>query len=269
MKIMYQNEILNTDDLEKLGYGDEGVVYKYLDKALKVYWHTPRKRVLSYDFLGDLMTIKTQRIILPTDYIYKLEDDDCGYYNGYSIKLIDHKIPLTNIELTLDKLNYEEEKIIKDLEILEKNNLEIIDLASKGNFIYNNEFYFVDPGSYHYSKEQNLGISNLNEVNNALNTNLFLMNNKKSDLKNELSEILQINKNLITDDILSLCMQIYKNTTSTIQFTKKNYFTFLKEVISYYQSIKNYKLQLIRQALNQNIEENYLEAQDQLKRILS
>ena len=62
-----QGLFYNNIPLEYIDKGEEGSVYRYQDKAIKIYHDYPRKTTASLELLKVLKTINTQRILMPID----------------------------------------------------------------------------------------------------------------------------------------------------------------------------------------------------------
>lgn len=256
MKILVDNQEVETNDLKIIGDGNEGVVYKYHNSALKVYKESNNKfekilnpkvkRIIDYDDIQKFLELKTSRILLPRKIIYKLEDG-CGYYGGYSTNLINNIISPSNMWETLpDYLKKEEEVILKDLELLNENNIAIYDFDSSGNFLYNGKMYFIDAGSLQTSSFP-VSKDNQEQMNIALHTHLFLLSNSLENITLELNKMLK-RKDITDLRIITFVKKVYNDIYETLKKDYSNYFEFLKDILYFYRYIENYKLEILKEA---------------------
>lgn len=127
----------------KIGFGNEGVVYKFGDYALKLYYDNPKKDILDTDTINYLSTIETDRILLPIDGIYSEEGNLLGYlteyHNAHRLKSIKNM----DISTFIDEV----EKIENDALYLEERRVDIDDLYRE-NIVFDGSINLVDPGSY-------------------------------------------------------------------------------------------------------------------------
>ena len=74
-----QGLFYNNIPLEYIDKGEEGSVYRYQDKAIKIYHDYPRKTTASLDLLKVLKTIDTKRILMPIDILMESSNKAKGY----------------------------------------------------------------------------------------------------------------------------------------------------------------------------------------------
>lgn len=135
-----------NDKLQYINAGEEGCVYRYGDKAIKIYHSIPRKRVIDEKMVEYLSDIETKRVLLPEDVLYG-EDGICGYYmsfiEGDSKEVYSYE---------KDKLIEEFSYIYSDFDQLGKKSVAIDDLRGS-NYISNYDtFHLVDVGDYYICK---------------------------------------------------------------------------------------------------------------------
>lgn len=136
----------NEEKLQYIDEGQESIVYKYRDKALKLYRKQPRKRVLSEEMIYKLKEIPTKRIIMPEGCLYE-KNQIKGLYMPY---ISGNRKEV--YELEKEKLIDEFKYIYDDLSLLGKESIVIDDLRIS-NFLCNKEaFYLIDTGDYYISR---------------------------------------------------------------------------------------------------------------------
>lgn len=143
--------------LECISSGEEGSVYRFFDKAIKVYHLSPRKRVLSLDMIEYLKKISAQRIVLPEG---ALHDYDSFALAGYVTPYIDGDSEAIWSYLK-DKLLEEFLYLYDDFSELGKKQVVISDLRASNYISNQNCFYFIDPGDYYLSSQ----IEDTTEIN--------------------------------------------------------------------------------------------------------
>lgn len=134
-------------------YVDEGLeakIYRYGDKALKLYGEECVKRRLDEDTVNKLIGIPTKRILLPEEII---SSSGSKVFLGYTTPFIDNsskkKIPNMKMEHFLDEVAVIED----DIELLSNNGVGLYDFTM-GNLLYNGNIYFCDPGSFAFEEEK-------------------------------------------------------------------------------------------------------------------
>lgn len=81
---------IEQDDLEKIGAGHDGIVYKYGDIAIKILKYDVNfrktKNLMTFEKVNYLIeTLELNRIVMPIDVIL----DEDGVYSGYVMNFID------------------------------------------------------------------------------------------------------------------------------------------------------------------------------------
>ncbi len=204
--------------------GTEFIVYKYYDKALKIYKPNYNLSHLSKEELIILKNIHSKRILLPT-----------GILKDYQGKLIGYEMPFISnpkdILTSKTKDLYKELEIIKqDIDLLSNKNIILRDI-NPSNTIYNGKLYLIDPGNYL--------INNLNEITFNLKTdNLSLKEKEKIILKRNYNKI-----NILINSLLFSHITDYYQHYQIIQFIMK---------IHYEQHIK-YNLDILKMFFNPNL----------------
>ena len=138
---------LSFDDEEladmRLGTGEEGDVYYFHDFALKVYHAKCGKVRLNEEACKEMMEMPSNYLLLPRGPLYDAHRHFIGYYTDYV-----HGKYVRDI-LTLKMREFKErlDEVYKDLANLALHHISVCDLHY-GNFCYDGDFYFVDPGSY-------------------------------------------------------------------------------------------------------------------------
>lgn len=93
--------------------------------------------------------IHTKYILLPRRLVF----DEFDNYAGYTTKYIETNKPMTSSTLVnypIIYLLYLFSKLYKEVDLISNHKLLHADLDNPGNYIYNGNFYLVDPGYYHF-----------------------------------------------------------------------------------------------------------------------
>lgn len=132
-------------DINKLLFltnkGSEFSVYKYSDLVVKIYKANYKLSHLSLEEFRILKNILTQRILLPTDFLFNNSDELIGYMMPY---IAGKKSLLPDLVSNL----FNELEILKeDLDLLSSNLIILRDISVE-NTIYNGHLYLIDSGNY-------------------------------------------------------------------------------------------------------------------------
>ncbi len=133
---------------KKIGQGFEGVVYlnKKSNEAVKIF---SKYNKLNIETAEKMTQIHTKYILLPRRLVY----DEFDNYAGYTTKYIETNKPMTSSTLVnypIIYLLYLFSKLYKEVDLISNHKLLLADLDNPGNYIYNGNFYLVDPGYYHF-----------------------------------------------------------------------------------------------------------------------
>lgn len=133
---------------KKIGEGFEGVVYlnKKRDEAVKIF---SKYNKLNIETAEKMTQINTKYILLPRRLVY----DEFDNFAGYTTKYIKTNKPMTSSTLVnypIIYLLYLFSKLYKEVDLISYYKLLLADLENPGNYIYNGNFYLVDPGYYHF-----------------------------------------------------------------------------------------------------------------------
>lgn len=142
-----ENKELFVPD-KKIGQGFEGVVYlnKKSNEAVKIF---SKYNKLNIETAEKMTQIHTKYILLPRRLVY----DEFDNYAGYTTKYIETNKPMTSSTLVnypIIYLLYLFSKLYKEIDLISNHKLLLADLENPGNYIYNGNFYLVDPGHYHF-----------------------------------------------------------------------------------------------------------------------
>lgn len=271
MEIYLKNEkdnytLIDTQHLGNYKYGTEGRVYNYNDFALKVHWNKVNPRYcLDEKTAKLLLTIDTQRILLPRNTIYVKNKNDKYLYKGYATKYINNIKPLKDITtINSLKLLEELELLYEDCNILTQNNIILYDLDYEENILYNGEIYFVDPGKYLTYEYDDLGIINIKTLNSALSFHIFFLQNNYEFMKHNTKEI--INEYLGDfdeseyDKVDKIIKKIYTQDYQKFKKKYNKYYDYILDIIYKYETINKYKAKLIKDVIdkkNKHISEKH------------
>lgn len=142
-----ENKKLFVPD-KKIGQGFEGVVYlnKKSNEAVKIF---SKYNKLNIETAEKMTQIHTKYILLPRRLVF----DEFDNYAGYTTKYIETNKPMTSSTLVnypIIYLLYLFSKLYKEVDLISNHKLLLADLDNPGNYIYNRNFYLVDPGYYHF-----------------------------------------------------------------------------------------------------------------------
>lgn len=142
-----ENKELFVPD-KKIGQGFEGIVYlnKKSNEAVKIF---SKYNKLNIETAEKMTQIHTKYILLPRRLVY----DEFDNYAGYTTKYIETNKPMTSSTLVnypIIYLLYLFSKLYKEVDLISNHKLLLADLDNSGNYIYNGNFYLVDPGYYHF-----------------------------------------------------------------------------------------------------------------------
>lgn len=162
-----ENKELFVPD-KKIGQGFEGVVYlnKKSNEAVKIF---SKYNKLNIETAEKMTQINTKYILLPRRLVF----DEFDNYAGYTTKYIETNKPMTSSTLVnypIIYLLYLFSKLYKEVDLISNHKLLLADLENPDNYIYNGNFYLVDPGYYHFvgtSYESVLG-KNIDTINRFL-----------------------------------------------------------------------------------------------------
>lgn len=127
----------------KISEGNEGIVYKIDDKAVKFYHTYCRKVRLSKEDAIFLSNIDTKRILTPDNVLLNKRRQIEGYYTKYI-----EDLGIDNLLNLVKDILKEELSILKEDIILLSDNLVLLDDVLLENISFHNGIYVVDPGSY-------------------------------------------------------------------------------------------------------------------------
>lgn len=140
-KVRYNPYHMKVD--QKIGEGDEGVVYKVGNEAVKFYRIYCPKRRLTKEECEYLTQIDTERILLPT--VTLLDKKHC--IRGYKMTYIENLGEDSFYTLNRKDLSKEMTLVHEDIIKLSDYNVYIDDLTYD-NTIFHKGIYLSDPGSF-------------------------------------------------------------------------------------------------------------------------
>lgn len=162
-----ENKELFVPD-KKIGQGFEGVVYlnKKSNEAVKIF---SKYNKLNIETAEKMTQIHTKYILLPRRLVF----DEFDNYAGYTTKYIETNKPMTSSTLVnypIIYLLYLFSKLYKEVDLISNHKLLLADLDNPGNYIYNGNFYLVDPGYYHFvgNSHESVLEKNIDTINRFL-----------------------------------------------------------------------------------------------------
>lgn len=153
MRILIGEEEVSFSPLELrsmyIGEGLEGKVFRYGDKALKIYAEECEKSRLEEETASKLIGIPTKRILLPGELI---RDPESLKFRGYVTQFISSRSKLEIPEMNMGKFLDEVSILEDDILMLSDRNVELYDFTWD-NFLYNGSIYFCDPGGFSFNED--------------------------------------------------------------------------------------------------------------------
>ena len=164
-----QGLFYNNIPLEYIDKGEEGSVYRYQDKAIKIYHDYPRKTTASLELLKLLKTMDTKRILMPIDILMESSTKAKGYITPF-------------IEGNKDIVyKYLKDKLLEELSLLEddfatlgKESIAIGDLRESNYLSNETGFFLFDYGDY-YQKPRKIDTTNTQEASKLKLSNQQVM----------------------------------------------------------------------------------------------
>lgn len=133
--------------LKRINFGQQGIVYQYQNKALKIPYN--HSSIFDWDYDIDtkdcehLKNINTKRILLPKDLLINRKGDLCAY----TMERISKNDFDELFNISKDKFLEELYEVREELKLLSENNVKVHDFVVE-NFMYDGIFRFVDCGRY-------------------------------------------------------------------------------------------------------------------------
>lgn len=167
--------------------GEEGNVYRTGAEVVKIYfrnWQNSYHGYLTEEEATQMTTIPSNHILLPRRLVYNENDEFCGYttkyirsYYGDSDYVENYHRERTVIErMRLFFLIKKIAKIYEEVRYLSQKGIIIADLLfPTDNYIFNGEFWIIDPGCYSFSDEpiEKILEENIKTLNSFFISNLF------------------------------------------------------------------------------------------------
>lgn len=155
LEVINNNVYINGIKLNLLGKGVDGIVYKYHDKAIKLYHDSFYiKEHLSIKQIETLSLIPTKKIILPKEAL-KNNDNNFGYIMKYIDLNHQKNILLEEIYTLTKKIKQIEEELM----LIGKNNFLLDDFKTE-NLIYNGDLFLIDPDSFVFEQGIDFSLKN-------------------------------------------------------------------------------------------------------------
>ena len=205
--------------MTKIGTGATGDVYKYKNKALKVF-KEEKKPPMNIETARYLSNISTNRILLPEDLLFYNDA-----FRGYTYKLVSKKgLGKRMITLPKEELIDNIEELESDTEILSKKNV-LLNGIDPSNSIFNGSIYLCDPSEYsilEVMSPKELQILNKYQIHMLLSM-MILSEMRKNNLggspERKMKTLLELKD---MDENTSTYMErLLKNSESVKQFVKK------------------------------------------------
>lgn len=156
LEVINNNVYINGTKLNLLGSGVDGKVYKYEDKAIKLYHDDYQiKGHLNIEQIEILCSIITKNIILPKE---RLGSNLNNF--GYVMNYIDLDTKKDILLEDIYKLTKEIKTLEEELILIGKNHF-LLDDFKVENFVFNDNLYLLDPDSFIFDKKVDFSKKNL------------------------------------------------------------------------------------------------------------
>lgn len=177
--------------------GEEGTVSRYGNEAIKIYWKNIEQSSHPYLSLEDCVNmseLKSDHILLPRRIVYNSNDEFVGYstkhINGFfgdreftlNFDMERYKINNMSVFSLVHKMN----KIYREAQYLSNMGIVLSDIDVNANYIFNGQFWLIDPGCYKFSslpKEEILE-TNIDRVNELFIDKVLCPSDEETELFN-------------------------------------------------------------------------------------
>lgn len=152
--------------LKLIGKGTEGKVYKYKDKAIKIYHkNNPNNQMVNHEESDEILkNIKTTYTILPETGVYTLT----GYYCGHQMKYMDFSTEESLVDTKIKDFSDNLHIIVnEDIAAISDENFLMYDLNRNTRFT--SKIYIIDSGRY-------IHVDRAREITNNTYENIYNLN---------------------------------------------------------------------------------------------
>lgn len=216
-KIGNDPKIISLKDLKLLNiHGNEYVIFKYLDKVVKIH----RRKFVDIDNLDEqnilsFINLPTKRILMPIDALYDID----GRIKGYVMDFIDNEKSLSNE--SMDHILNEARIIEEDKKILDGKGILLQDLH-EGNAMYNGKINIVDSGRY-------INTNIMLPTYMYLTDKTLMKSLKKSDLENLKEKVIKTNTLQVNYFIYRFLMNSILDNSDDFEM-----YTYMSRVLEYF-----------------------------------
>lgn len=147
---------VNDSKVKEIGQGVDGIVYKYNDKAIKLYHDDIHIKLhLNKNEIDRLRNLYTKKITLPREILINNET-----VLGFTMNYVDITAPKDILSSDKNYIINKIKELEEELILLGKNNFLLEDTKPE-NLFYNGNLYMFDPDSFIYEKNFNASNENL------------------------------------------------------------------------------------------------------------
>ena len=205
--------------MTKIGTGTTGDVYRYRNKALKIF-KKEKNPPMDLETAKYLSNISTTNIILPENLLFYNDS-----FRGYTYKLVSKKgLGKRMITLPKEELIDNIERLESDTETLSNKNV-LLNGIDPNNSIFNGSIYLCDPSKY--SILEVMSVKELEHLNkyqiHMLLSMMLLQEIRKSNLggiiERKMKELLELKD--IDENTSTYLERVLENSESVKQFVKK------------------------------------------------
>ena len=205
--------------MTKIGTGASGDVYRYKNKALKVF-KKEKKPPMNLETAKYLSSISTTNILLPENLLFYNDS-----FRGYTYKLVSKKgLGKRMISISKEELIDNIERLETDTETLSNKNV-LLNGINPNNSIFNGCIYLCDPSEYSILDiMSNKELERLNKYQiHMLLSSMLLSEMRKNNLggspEKEMKTLLELKD--MEENTSSYIKRILKNSENVKQFVKK------------------------------------------------
>lgn len=220
---------VNNSLVKILGHGVDGEVYKYKDKALKLYHDDIHiKEYLNKEQINILCTLSTKHIVLPKEPLLSKEENP-GFVMEYIDLDKEQEILFSNKHSIITEIKETEKELIE----IGKNHF-LLDDTQPQNLFYNDTFHIFDADSFIYDKKVCFSTANIeNFVYSFIKKIIFILN------QNSISSV--------TDE---------QSKKETLALTRKMYYLYKK---GNYTLLSNFLEDILVDETNKKTRLNYID----------
>lgn len=150
-----KENIINANELTFIGAGENSSIWKYKNKAMKIFFSDCYRWSLSYDSYLRMKNLPLKRILNAKDSYYQYTDQPIAYKNpdAYIMDYVEEK-ETSLLDIPTSNLIRDTKLLEEDAKILAENRVKMIDVKMYNSIISNEyELFFSDTDLYRIDKK--------------------------------------------------------------------------------------------------------------------